>query len=256
MGKGWGMVLHLGPGKHACPLRDLGHLVLPLDGHEMDPCHPLHLFELLDLLQGEPDALFGLVSLLHPLEPLLQVVGDVHAGHELAHEIGHADVLHGGDPGQDIAFFRKAHVHGLVHEGAELVHVEDALGLDEVGPGHDLVGKPVNPVFKGIGKGVAGGPHEQPWGDVDLFAVHEHPLIPHGGDKAYELHGVDVMDIFRLGVVAEALVVPGEAEHVADAQGMGPEDVRGDGQAVPVPAHHLEIGLHAFVDQKMGGGQA
>ena len=55
MGEG----LHLGPGKHAGPFRDFGHLVLPLDGHEMDAGHAFHLFELFDLLQGELDALFG-----------------------------------------------------------------------------------------------------------------------------------------------------------------------------------------------------
>ena len=59
-------------------------------------------------------------------------------------------------------------------------------------------------------------------------------------DHGDELDGVDVEDVLGLGVVAELLVVARKAQHVADAQGVGAEDVALHGEAVAVAADHLD----------------
>ena len=61
---------------------------------------------------------------------------------------------------------------------------------------------------------------------------------------------------FGLGVVAELLVVTGEAEHVANPVGIGAQDVGLHGQTVAVAADHLKIRFQTFLDQQQAGGPA
>ena len=57
-------------------------------------------------------------------------------------------------------------------------------------------------------------------------------------------------------MVAELLVVAGEAEHVADPVGIGAQDVGLHGQAVAVAADHLKVWFQTFLDQQQTGGPA
>jgi hypothetical protein len=142
-----------------------------------------------------------------------------------------------------IGLFRQPHIDGLFHEIPEPGHVVDALGLNEIGPGVDLVGQPVNPEFIWVGKWIGGRADEHLGRFVDILVVDEFALVAHLLHHGDELHGVDVVYVFGLGVVAELLVVAGEAEHVSYAQGVYPQDIGHHGQAVAVPAHHLKVGL-------------
>ncbi len=72
---------------------------------------------------------------------------------------------------------------------------------------------------------------------------------PHQCYQTNELHGVDVMNIFGLGVIAKVLMVPGKAEHIPNSQGVDTQDARGYGQTIPIPTHHLKrirFGLSNF----------
>ena len=57
------------------------------------------------------------------------------------------------------------------------------------------------------------------------------------------------MDVLGHGVVAKGLVVAGQAQQVADAQGIGAQQVALDGDAVAVAAGHLDGGLDAQSQQ-------
>ena len=52
------------------------------------------------------------------------------------------------------------------------------------------------------------------------------------------------------------LVVAGEAENVIDAEGGGPQDIALEGDAVPVPGHHLETRLQPHELEADAAGQA
>ena len=54
-------------------------------------------------------------------------------------------------------------------------------------------------------------------------------------------------------MIPETLMIAREAEHVSDAQGIGPKDVTLDGEPVSVATDHLEIGFDDFLDQNGGG---
>ena len=71
-----------------------------------------------------------------------------------------------------------------------------------------------------------------------------------------KLGGVQVEDVGAVGVVAEVLVVAGEAEDVVDPEGGGPQDVALQGDAVAVPGHHLQDRLQAHELDADARGQA
>ena len=91
---------------------------------------------------------------------------------------------------------------------------------------------------------------------VAAFAAHHLALLADAGHALEERDGVEVEHVFRRGVVAEFLVVAGEAEHVADAQGPRAEHVGLRGDAVAVSRDHLHDGLHAFLHEDGAGADA
>jgi hypothetical protein len=75
-------------------------------------------------------------------------------------------------------------------------------------------------------------------------------FIPHSLDRLDQLDRIQVEDIFGRGMVPEFLMVSGQAENVPDPQGIGPENIALHGDAVPVPADHLHVGLQPHANQK------
>jgi hypothetical protein len=49
-------------------------------------------------------------------------------------------------------------------------------------------------------------------------------------------------------MIPETLVIAGEAEHVSHSHSTGAQDITLNGEAIAVPADHLEIGLYALLD--------
>ncbi|VTR67808.1 hypothetical protein DESC_610391 [Desulfosarcina cetonica] len=230
--------------------------MFPLDGHEMNTGDALHLLELLDLFAGDLDAFVGDLFLIHALEAFDDFIGHIHAGHLHLHVARHTDTLHGRDAGQDVDLLGESHVNGFLDPLAHSFHVEDALGLDEIDAGGDFLGQAMDAPFVGLGKGVGRAADENLGGTVDVGAAEELGFVAHFFDGADQLGGVDVEDALGLGMVAELLMVAGEAEHVADAHGRGTEDVGLHGQPVAIPADHLVIGLEPLFDGDQRGRPA
>ena len=74
---------------------------------------------------------------------------------------------------------------------------------------------------------------------LDFLVVDELPLVPHFLDGLNELHGIQVKDIFGRRMITEFLVVAGKAEHIANPQSIGPQDIALQGNPIPIPDHHL-----------------
>jgi len=66
--------------------------------------------------------------------------------------------------------------------------------------------------------------------------------VPYG---LYQLHGIQIKDILALGVIAELLVIPGEAENIMDIEGGSSQDIALQGNSVSIPGDHLENRLQA-----------
>ena len=111
-------------------------------------------------------------------------------------------------------------------------------------------------IFSGMGEGVGrrADEHARP-AVLDLLAALEEVFVPHFLEHRNELDGVDVVDVLRHRVIAELLVVAGEANEIVDAVGRRAENVGLHGDAVAVPADHLHDGVHALVLDDQGRGE-
>jgi hypothetical protein len=77
------------------------------------------------------------------------------------------------------------------------------------------------------------------------------PFVAHGLDQVDELHRIDVEDIFGLRIVAELLMIAGQAEDIAHPQRRGAEQVGLQGDPVAVAHHHLHERLDALLRTSM-----
>src|SRR5512145_1314120 len=116
---------------------DLRNQLLLAVGHDMHARDALDLADLLDQLDAEPLALGLLVR--RALQALDHRIGDVDAGDMRAHPIGRARGGERPDAGEDEAFLIEAKIAHPRHEALEERQVEAILGLDELGPGGDLL---------------------------------------------------------------------------------------------------------------------
>ncbi len=194
---------------------------------------------------GLAAGLFVLNALASAFHTLHDLVGHVQARHFVPHVAGHSGRLDGPYAGQDLHPLVQATVVHLFHPAGELGHVVYELRLDEVHTGVGLLGQAGRPEVEGSGEGVLGCADEEARLNGDLLAALELLLIPHPLDDLDELDRVNVENVLRPWVVAEALVVAGKAEQVAHAQGVGPQQVALDGDAVAIPTGHLDNRLQA-----------
>ena len=147
----------------------------------------------------------------------------------------------------------QAPVPGLLHPFLVSGHVVDDLGLDEVRPGVDLLGQSGHAEGGWVAEWIGGGTQEYLGTALQLLANGIDTLVTHGLEHRELLKGVDVPHGLGLGVVAQGLVVAGEAQHVLDTHGGGTQDVRLDRDPVAVPGHHLHHGFEPLVEHQPGG---
>ncbi len=75
---------------------------------------------------------------------------------------------------------------------------------------------------------------------LELFAI---PQVPH---HSQQLHRIKIKNPLGAGVIAEFLMVAGEAEEIFQAQGGGPQNIALHPDPVAVAAGHLDDRLHPF----------
>ncbi len=91
---------------------------------------------------------------------------------------------------------------------------------------------------------------------ANLIATSELTLVPHILDHTNQLSRVDVEHLPSGRVVAETLMVAGEAKNVFHAQNIRAEDISLDSKAVAVSAGHLYHRLQPAVQQQLARGDA
>ena len=206
-------------------------------GHDVNARDARHLAQLADQFDADAAAfLAGVACGLHPGD---DVVGDMDARHVAAHPARRLGRGQRSDPGKDIDLALQPQIADPRHEGLKPRHVEDIVGLDELGPRLDLFGQPLGAPFQRIDAGVLGGADEQPGRAGDLAARQEHALVAHGADGADQRQRVEIKDRFRAGLVARADIIAGQAQDIADPHRGGPQHIALNGDAVPVAARDL-----------------
>src|SRR2546422_228554 len=122
--------------------RNLAHAFLPLDANQVHARDPGNLAHRRDQLNGDLDPFLGLPGGGYPFEAVHDTLRNMQPRHLLLHEAGTAsrprDTDGGGD--EDLSLQIKFPDH--VHESLEDGHVEDQLGLDEIGTRPDLFLQP------------------------------------------------------------------------------------------------------------------
>ena len=213
-----------GPGQQFGPAQDLGDGTLPLDGHDMNTGDALDFLDLVDNINADIDSLFLLVFCsLHALDDL---IGHIHARDKFLHITCHPQRFGGSDTGQNIDLLVKTKVTDHCHEAGKLFYIVDNLGLNKIGPGRHLLAQTHGPVLKGIGKRVGGSPEEKPGlGLLDGLTALKDLLVTHPADHTQHLDGIHVKNAFGAGMVAELLMVTGEAKQIFQAQGRGAQDI-------------------------------
>jgi hypothetical protein len=139
-------------------------------------------------------------------------------------------------------------VHGLFHECPEASHVENQLGLNEIGSGHGFFLQVQRPDIDGLRERIGRSADEQ-WRAAadDRFSALKATLVAHLLQHADQLRGIDVMHVLGARVIAMRLVIAGQAQHVLDAVRSRTEDVALDGQTVAIAASDLDYRLHTLV---------
>src|SRR5207244_1858948 len=79
--------------------------------------------------------------------------------------------------------------------------------------------------------------------------------VAHARGDLDELHRIDVIDPASFGMIAGGHIVAAHQHNVADAKRRGTEQVRLQGEPVPVADRELHDGLDPFLYQEMGRGQ-
>jgi len=110
--------------------------------------------------------------------------------------------------------------------------------------------------LKWVPKRVRRGCDEQGRRRLRLVAAHELGLIAKLPRRTHELDRVQVVHPARLRVVAHALVVARQAEHVADPERVRPEQIALQRDAIPVAASHLDHRLEPLIERDVRRGDA
>ena len=175
------------------------------------------------------------------------LVGDGDAGHLVMEELGVARGVqrqHAQQhrPRQSVAPASR----GALHEALPLGRGVDGLGHDEMRAGLDLAGQALDLAIEvgggrvqGAGDGEAGGRSDGSPGLV-LAPVQ----APQDADEADR---IDVPDARPARVVADARRVAREGQDVADAQGVGAQQLRFERHQVPVAGREVDERLEAQV---------
>ena len=141
------------------------------------------------------------------------------------------------------------HLHPLL----EPIHVVDALGLDEIGACVRLLRESDDAELEGIAEGIRRRTDEdlrlseRPLLAVlDLITAEKGLLIAHHLQRRDELYGVHVVDVLARRMIAKVLMIAAQAQDIPDAQGVGPEDVALNRDAVAVATGDLDHRLQSF----------
>src|SRR6516162_11333603 len=133
-------------------VQDAGDRLLVPGYQQVHPGHAVDLAQLLDGLGREPGALGGGLVRRDRAQPAVHVVGHVHPGHLVPHEVERVAGPDRADAGQDVALLVQAELADLRHPVPEGGYVEDELGLHELRSGVDLLAEPVGPELRGRGE--------------------------------------------------------------------------------------------------------
>ena len=103
---------------------------------------------------------------------------------------------------------------------------------------------------------VSGTPGKQGGRPIRQGALHGIHAPIEGFHLLQQLHRLKLIDRTCIRLIARPHRIAGETQQVADPQRMGPEQVGLKGDAIAIPAGHLQHRLQTRLKQQLAGGQA
>ena len=173
----------------------------------------------------------------------------------VAHVASTASRTRDADRRNDEDLVGQAEVAHHRHEPGEERHVEDQLGLNEIGAGPDFLLEPERAEFQRRREGILDGANEEGRGLFELSPAQIDTAVAHTRGDLDELHRIDVIDPASFGMIAGGHIVAAHQHDVADAERRGTQQVRLQGEPVPVADRQLHDGLDPFLHQQVGRGQ-
>ncbi len=229
------------------------HDQLPPDGHDVHAADALEPAGPLDDLERNLEAF------------LLRIRGSLEAADERLRNpdpgnLGHHPRGAGAPDGRDADEERRASERARLVERLEIlferVHVVDEIALEELRAGVRLLQLALR---LGVGRRGAGrrrGAQEQPRRIRDAAAVEPHLRVAHAAQDPQHLDRVHVPDVHAaVGSGTQSRVVAGQAEHVADAEGRGAEDLGLQSHPGAVARRDLHHRLDALLDGERRTGE-
>ena len=207
---GW-CSFHNRPGQEFRPADNFRQSTFPLNGHDVNTGYPFYVPDLVDDINRDIHALIFLVlGIFHALD---DIIGNLEARYEFFHVACHAKRTRWGNSGKYISFFMQAEITAHLHELFKSIYIIYQLGLDEIGTGCNLFGKPRGPVFIWKCKGIGSSPEKKPrLAALDLLAALKFLGVPHIPHHSQELNGVHVKNTLGSRMIAEFLVISRQAE--------------------------------------------
>lgn len=182
-----------------------------------------------------------------------QGLGDTGPGHHTVDELGVAGRLEQKHPGQH----RQPEWGGdLLHKTAQAGGVHHHLGLEEAGSGLLFAPDPGAQSAPAGGLGIGGGAGEERRGPIRQLPLHRILAGIEGPHELQQPHRFQFIHRPDPRLIPGPHRVTGEAEQVADAEGVGAEQVGLEGDAIAVAAGHLQHGLNAGLQQQAAHRQA
>jgi hypothetical protein len=116
----------------------------------------------------------------------------------------------------------QAEFTNLGHELLEAGYVVNKLRLNEIRTSLDLLTQAIWSPLEGIPEGVGGGANEETRFDTfNLVAAFKTVPITHLHNRLNQGYRIQVMNVLSCRMIAEGLVIPGEAEQITHPQGIG-----------------------------------
>ena len=116
-----------------------------------------------------------------------------------------------------------------------------------------------NPAFEAAPAGrlgIGSGPRKQGRSTIGKLTCHRVDAPIELGHQLQQPHRLEFIHGPGLRLIAGAHGITGEAKHIAQTEGVGPQQIRLQGNPVAIPAGQLQHGLNACIEQQAAHRQA
>ena len=144
----------------------------------------------------------------------------------------------------------------LLDKPAQRLRVHHHLRLHEAGAGGMFAAQTRHLAAPAAGLGIGGSAEEQIGTAIGQGALHRILSAVESGGHLQQTHRFQFVHRLGIRLIASPHRIAREAQHIANAQGVGPQQLRLQGNPVAVAAGELQHGFNAEIQQQPAHRQA